>query len=556
MMIQRVGYILLVLFVVTASAQTPHRDWATYFGGMMQERGWDIAVDHTGYVYMVGETQGQFSKSPFFNNLSGACDAYITKFDPQGQVIWARYFGGPAADGGRSVATDLTGNIYLAGITNSQTGIAFNAFQPALAGDNDAFVAKFRTDGTLIWSTYFGGPASDAFYQVRITTDTTGNVFLCGITHSTSGIAHAGYQNTFGGSNCDAYLVKFDSSGNRLWATYFGGYNDDFGHGVACDKEGNVYLAGRTMSPGLAYNGYLSSTIGVDAFLVKFDANGNRIWSTYYGGSQLDYGATVATDSKGNVYLSGFASSGGGIAWNGYQNTLGGAFDAFIVKFDSTCTRKWATYFGGPGKEGGNISKMLVDKDYNVHIVGYTDSNSGIAYNGFQPSYGEGSHDGYLARFDSTGQLINSSYYGGPSLDACYGVAIDQHANMYFCGYTYSDTSIAALGYQAYRGGSEDAFLVKFGEKAQNPLSLYNVNEVKLPRIYPNPTSGSIAIKYQGRNQPSNVIVRQIDGRKLLERSFTKDEALEIDMRGRPAGLYVLELTNAELRLVSKVILK
>ncbi|HLG02960.1 MAG TPA: hypothetical protein VI731_05155, partial [Bacteroidia bacterium] len=147
---------------------------------------------------------------------------------------------------------------------------------------------KLLAQDGRIWATYYGASAQEGGFTV--TTDPAGNVYMAGITASQSGMASGGFQNTFGGGNVDAYLVKFDSSGARLWATYYGGAGDEmsfFGGkmGVAADDSGNVYLAGLTNSTtGIAANGF-QNTIGgtVNAYLAKFGPAGNRIWATYYG---------------------------------------------------------------------------------------------------------------------------------------------------------------------------------------------------------------------------------------------------------------------------------
>lgn len=130
-------------------------------------------------------------------------------------------------------------------------------------------------------------------------------------------------------SNCSA-------QNNRLWATYYGGEITEYGESVATDASGNVYLAGYTSSAnGIASGGfqntYSGSGFNNDAFLVKFDAAGNRLWATYYGGTGEEEGYGVATDASGNVYLAGITNSSTGIASGGFQNNIGGGYaDAFL----------------------------------------------------------------------------------------------------------------------------------------------------------------------------------------------------------------------------------
>jgi len=134
-----------------------------------------------------------------------------------------------------------------------------------------------------------------------------------------------------------------------LWATYYGGSNNDIGNFTAVDGSGNVYLAGQTESTNAIASGGHQNTYGggnIDAFLVKFNSAGTLLWGTYYGGSNNDVGYSTAVDGSGNVYLSGFTSSSNAIASGGHQNTFGGSGDAFLAKFNSAGTLLWGTYYG------------------------------------------------------------------------------------------------------------------------------------------------------------------------------------------------------------------
>ena len=136
-------------------------------------------------------------------------------------------------------------------------------------GVADDFLVRFAPDGTRIWATYYGGVGDeDCFWM---TSDTADYVYLVGKTGSVSGISHAGFQNYLGGGS-DAFVAKFDSTGYRLCATYYGGLGTDWGLNAAIDPTGNLYLTGRTYSyQAIAFNGFKNTNSGNgDAFLVKF----------------------------------------------------------------------------------------------------------------------------------------------------------------------------------------------------------------------------------------------------------------------------------------------
>ena len=285
--------------------------------------------------------------------LIACCLFFIANTFSQGTRLWATYYGGTGMEFGHNATTDAGGNVYLAGFTASVSGIASGGFQNTIDGgggglENDAFLVKFNNAGVRQWATYYGGIGAEGGYSVA--TDASGNVYLGGFTNSPSGIASGGFQNTLAGAN-DAFLVKFNNAGVRQWATYYGGTGEDYGNNVATDPSGNVYMGGRTASTtGIASGGFQNTYGGGanDAFLVKFNSVGVRQWATYYGGTGDEGGfswdiAFVATDASDNVYLSGYTDSPSGIASGGWQNTLGGGIDAFLIKFNNAGVRQWAT---------------------------------------------------------------------------------------------------------------------------------------------------------------------------------------------------------------------
>jgi hypothetical protein len=389
----------------------------------------------------------------------------------QDMRTWATYYGGTGNEGAFSVARDDSGNVYIAGITQSYSGIAFNGFQNTFGGGVvDAYLAKFDAAGNRIWATYYGGTGDEmAFFggKMGIATDAFGNVYMAGFTNSTTGIALNGFQNSPGGTAVNAYLVKFDSAGNRIWGTYYGGANADKAYAVSTDGSGNIYIAGIASSAGLAYQGFQNTSGGLsDALLVKFDTNGNRLWATYYGGPGADEGFSVASDNEGNVYLAGHTTSTTAIASGGFQNTFGGGSnDLFLVKFDSSGNRLWSTYYGSTGDEmmlfNGDID-VATDVFGNVLLTGLTTSISGIASAGFQNTFGGGGSDAILVKFDAAGNRNWATYYGGTDFDKGYAVTTDAAANIYLAGRTDSPNDIASGGFQNLQPGPHDAFLVMF----------------------------------------------------------------------------------------------
>jgi hypothetical protein len=294
-------------------------------------------------------------------------------------LVWGTYYGGSYYDGyfydykHISISTDANGNVFVVGYTYSTDFPTYNPggvtyYQSNNAGGDDAFILKFTNNGIRLWATYYGGNLYDV--ASSISTDANGNVFVVGWTGSTDfptlnpggGAYYDGTCGTNGNCNYDgtyfyrdAFILKFNNSGVRLWATYYGGSSYDWANSISTDANGNVFVVGGTFStdfPTLNPGGgaYYDGTCGGcsnyygDAFILKFTNNGIRLWATYYGGSSDDYASSISTDANGNVFVVGGTFStdlptlnpGGGAY---YQGTCGGCStysDAFISKFSGS----------------------------------------------------------------------------------------------------------------------------------------------------------------------------------------------------------------------------
>ena len=315
-------------------------------------------------------------------------------------------------------------------------------------------------------------------------TDASGNVYMVGYTSSAAGSnllatsgahqsLHAGGPTSFGSGSFDAYLVKFNSSGVRQWATYYGGSGNDFGFSCATDASGNVFMIGITSSTsGIATAGAHETAVN-NGFLVKFNSSGVRQWGTYFGGN----GKHCTTDASGNIYIVGETDLTSGIATAGTHQTInGGGSDGFLVKFNSSGVRQWGTYYGGGGPDDG--FSCTTDASGNVYMTGQAQQQmaaSGIATPGsHQSAYGGGYNDAFLVKFDSNGLRQWGTYYGGSLADEGNSCAIDALGNIYMTGFTQSSTGIATAGaVKIVISGVNDAYLVKFDSNGVRQSGTY-----------------------------------------------------------------------------------
>lgn len=448
----------------------PARVWGTYYGGGSGATGFFCNTDASGNVYLTGHTNSTNDiASGGYQNIHGGAglnsDAFLVKFNSSGVRQWSTYLGGNGDDYGFSCVIDGSGYVYLSGETESTNNIASGGHQNTIGGSRDAFLVKFDSSGIFQWGTYYGDSSYERHYSSTV--DNNGDVYMLGSTESSSNIAFGGHQNTYAG-NGDVFLVKFNSSGVRLWSTYYGGSDIDNHGSCTTDNNGNVYIVGDTKSTTNIASGGHQNTHGdggtsSDVFIVKFNSSGIRQWSTYYGGNNSDANYSCTTDFNGNLYVAGITTSTNNISFNGHQNTLGGGNDAFLIKFDSLGILQWGTYYGGFGHESGN--GCSTDINGNIYLAGVTYSNNNIALGGYQNIFGGGYTDAFLVKFDSLGVRQWGTYYGGNGFDVGKSCALDGNGNIYFSGWTDSPTNIAFGGHQNIKGGSvgaNNAFLAKF----------------------------------------------------------------------------------------------
>jgi len=246
-----------------------------------------------------------------------------------------------------------------------------------------------------------------------------------------------------------------------VWSSYLGGSDQDQGTGVVLDASGDCYVVGSTASSDFPTAGGFSTTLGgvEDAFVAKITSSGTLAWSTYFGGTGDDYGFGIAIDSGGNCYLTGSTASSDFPTTGGFDTSLDGPTDAFVAKITSSGTLVWSSYLGGWNNDiGWGIAATSAGDCY---LTGYTESwdfpNSG----GFDPTYGGGTMDAFVAKVTTSGTLAWSSFLGGSGEDRGSNIAVDSAGNCYFTGYTESSDLPTSGGFDTTLGGTRDAFVTK-----------------------------------------------------------------------------------------------
>ncbi len=443
----------------------PDLKWSTYLGGSSFDMGQAIAVNEAGDVYVTGYTWS--SNFPTLHGRDttypgGLCAAYVSKFDSNGSLVWSTFLGGSLFDVGLGVAADATGNVYVTGRTlSADFPTTLNGWDTTYNGNGDVFLTKFNADGSLLWSTFLGGSEADIGYGVAV--DGSGNVYVTGETDSDDFPLLQAWDSSFNEGGSDAFVAKFDTNGSLVWSTYLGGSGSDNGNGIALDGSGNVHVTGVTGSSDFPHLNGLYQTYGgggSDAFLAMFNNNGTLIRSTYLGGSGGDNGNGVAADQVGNVYVVGDTGSANFPHLNAIKSTCGGTSDAFVARFAPGGRLFWCTYLGGGDADHG--TSIALDNDGNIYVAGYTSSTDFPVKDAWDAS-SNGNQDAFVAKFSSASPLLWSTYLGGSNSDMAYGVAA--HAPGYACvtGCAWDNDFPTVNAWNDNFGGGCDVFVSKFG---------------------------------------------------------------------------------------------
>ena len=380
-----------------------------------------MAADTSGDIFLAGYTRGGIDGNTNVGLYN--CDYFITKYDKNGNRQWTKQSGTSSDDYGTGISTDANGNIYIVGYTNGSLDGNVNS------GGNDIFIVKYDTYGNKIWTRQTGTATDD--FATCVTTDAGGNVYIGGYTAgSLDGNTNAGGK--------DLFVIKYDSDGNKLWTRQLGTTADEVVYGICCDGPGNIYVGG-TISSGGGLDGNTSAG-GYDCFIVKYDSNGIRQWTRQIGSSSDEYNGVTVSDGT-NVYLTGYTYGG----LDG--NTNAGYADAFVVKYDAGGNKQWTRQFGTSAYD--YVYGAFADSS-GIYLTG----NTAGGLDGYP---GAGWADIFVAKYDPNGvkqwTRQMSSGYG-----RC--VTVDNDKNVYISGTLSTYQSLD--GYD--NAGGVDSFIMSISD--------------------------------------------------------------------------------------------
>lgn len=543
---------IVAAVMISYHGQAQDFDWVRSFGSTGYNQGQSVAVDAGGNVYATGSFSGtaDFDPGVGVNNLNsvGDVDVFISKLDASGNLIWAKSCGGLSNDYGQCIKVDLQGNVYVTGWFHGTVDFdpGPGTFTLSSNANYDAFILKLNPAGDFVWAGGFGGGTSSNSGQ-SLVLDQAGNVYVTGYFLGTADFdPGAGTFNLVSAGSNDAFISKFDVSGNLVWAKSIGGTGSDRGLAIALDAVGNVYTAGHFEStvdfdPGPATYTLITASL-TDVFISKLDASGNFVWAKSMGGVDYDTAESMAVDASGNVYTTGrFGFMGNAPDFDPGPGTYtlapAGGYDIFVFKLNAFGNFVWAQKIGSAGDDYGN--SIVLDPQGNPYVTGRFSGT--VDFDGGPATYtmaSVGGSDVFVIRLDAAGNLVWSRSVGGMADDVAYSIGFNA-GSVYltgsFMGTVDFDPAPGSFNLSAVSTGS-DIFILKLKPR-ETGLQDDPENTTAGLRCYPNPGNGSLSILFSA---DAHLQMLNSLGQVVKTIGLNAGNGYQADIQGLASGMYYL----------------
>lgn len=388
---------------------------------------------------------------------------------------WANTTGGSDGDKVYSIVADNVGSVYTTGYFQDTADFDPGSGVLTMVGyyGNSVFVTKYNSSGNFSWAISI--PRCSGF---SITTDADCNVYVIGNFHDSADFDPGiGLHMLYSAGARDIFILKLDSSGNFIWANSFGGNSDDNGFSICLENSNSICITGEfrdtvDFDPSVS-NDILISDASADDFIGRYDLSGNLIWVKRIGGTGYDDGASITSDSDGNII-----SVGGFDGTTDFDPGVGSfllsatGWDIFISKLDSNGNFVWAKHFAGGVYS--NVNDVIVDASKNVYVTGSFQNT----YD-FDPGAGvanlisNGSDDLFLCKLSSTGNFIWVKQIGGANQESGTSFVIDQSQRLFMTGYFWGtvDFDPGSGADSLISSGNFDFFISTFDLNGNSLLS-------------------------------------------------------------------------------------
>lgn len=537
--------LLLLSLTLVAVAQVPNWQWAKDAGGPLYDGGSSIASDVAGNVYVTGWfysptiTFGSTTLTTHDND-PGQSDIFVVKYDGTGNVLWAENFGGYGVDIGTGICIAPNGNVFITGYFRDT--IVFGADTLLGSGFSDVFVTALNSSGIPIWAKKARGISTDG--SIGICTDSNGNVLVTGIFTSPSFVIgndtliNHDTLSFYNGAGGDIFVAKYDGTGNLLWAKRAGEGMRDVSAGISSDGN-NVLVTGYFESGYIVFGtDTLNTSGGADVFVTKYDANGNVVWAKSAGGTSTDRASQIATDSNGNVFVTGYFGNAPMNFGTNTINTAGGD-DIFIAKYDPSGNVVWAKSEGGSSVDYG----LAIHCDVNGNVI------LGGAYGSSTITFGSttltnvGGADIFIVNYDTNGNAIWAKTAGGIYHEYVYGITSDPNGNIFITGY-YSSPTLAFGNTTLTNSSISISYADVFVAALNVLLGIDGENNPSTFQVCPNPFSSSTIIKSGYPVKNATLTIYNLYGQSVKQMDNLSGQTIVFQRDNLPSGIYFLRLTQ------------
>jgi len=368
-----------------AAENPPEFLWASVAGG--NKECLDMTSDRGGNIYITGTLgfkQHQSLGGHGWSRSSG--EVFLAKFSPAGKPLWLQKAGGTGTDAGVAVTVDETGDVFITGYFAAS--VAFDKIKLKAAENKDTrqfspsdmFIAKYNSEGKLLWAKQAGGPALDQSYGIA--SDKSGNVYVTGYFQGRATFGSAtleskshpdGYHEPdpdYG----DVFVAKYDASGNVVWVRQAGEGRKNVGYSIAVDGAGKVFITGQFASTQrtntIRFGDIIVKSSNLSAFIAKYDSDGKALWAQPTAGGQYYHHNQIAVDNMGHAFVAGSFNFNDEFSDLAHINKSGRNSDLFLVKYDTDGKILWCKQAGGQHME---FSSLKVDADGNASFTGVFD---------------------------------------------------------------------------------------------------------------------------------------------------------------------------------------
>ncbi len=483
--------------------------WAKSVGGSSTDYGYSLALDSLENIYVTGIFSGtaDFNPSSSTYNLSsvGSYDMYILKLDSSGNFVWAKKIGGTSYDYGYEIALDQQGNVYTTGYFQSTADFDPGSGTTNLtsSGNYDMFILKLDASGNFSWVKQIGGTEYENGFSITI--DATGSIYTTGYFGGTVDFDPGiGTNNLTSLGNEDVFVLKLDASGNFVYAKSFGGISYDNAKSIVVDKWGNLYFTGSfygtvDFDPSTTGTYNISPVGGYDIFILKLDSAANFKWAKSLGGTSDDIGESVALDTTGNVFTTGY-------------------FADEEIDFD-------------PGTGSYNLTS-------------------------------KGKSDVFILKLDSAGNFIWANAMGDLYHDYGFSISIDTEDNLYATGSFYGtiDFDLGAGVYYLSSNTSDykDLYILKMNVAPKDTgtgggsgiIENYSLNKIS---VFPNPINENFTINLGSRKEKTSITITDIAG-KIISKNIYKQSQILNTTLDAPCGIYFAKINTGNNQAVIKLV--